>query len=109
MNRAVLLILLFASTGCAPCGFDSAIVSGEVTDQAGEPLGGGLVQLIPSDGATEEVGIFGDGRYEASVLAGSYEVVAYDADEQCYSEIHPIEVEGCDELTVNLQLVDCFR
>lgn len=109
MNRALLLLALLTSTGCAPCGYDSAIVSGEVLGQDGEPLEGGLVQLIPTDGATEEVGIFGDGRYEASVLAGPYEVVAYDEDEQCYSEIRPIEVEGCDELTLNLQLVDCFR
>ena len=103
------LFLTVLLTGCAPCGYETGIVSGTVTDAAdGLAVDGGSVQLIPTTGETLEATIFGSGLYEASVQAGSYEVVGYDVSGECFSAIFVIEVEPCDEITVDLQIIDCF-
>jgi len=107
MRGPTLLLALFVA-GCAPCEFDSAIVRGEVLGQDGEPLPAGLVQLIPTSGETTELTLFGEGFYEGSVAAGDYEVVAYDEAQTCFSEIHEVTVEPCDELVVDLTIVGCF-
>ena len=113
MSRLLLPVLpvLLASllSGCSPCTFDSGIVRGTVDDAAtGMEVEGGTVQLIPITGETTEVSIFGTGLYEASVEAGTYEVVAYDDTGNCFSAIADVEVAPCDELVVNLTIIDCF-
>ena len=106
------LPLLFAALllgACAPCQFDNGIVSGEVTDSAtGDPPPGGFVELTPIGGEPTEAGIFGEGLYEASVAAGEYQVIAWDEPRTCFSAISSISVEPCDEVTVDLVLIDCF-
>ncbi len=110
MSRLPLLVL-FASvlSSCSPCTFDSGIVRGTVEEATtGLEIEGGIVQLIPVTGETTEVSIFGTGQYEASVGAGIYEVVAYDESGNCFSAIADVEVEPCDELVIDLTIIDCF-
>ncbi|MCO4771420.1 MAG: hypothetical protein KDA24_15400 [Deltaproteobacteria bacterium] len=96
-------------TACAPCEFDSGIVRGTVTDAADDSqLDGGSVELTPLTGDVIEASIFGQGAYEASVPSGTYEVVAYDSAGECFSAIRDLEVEGCDELVIDFQIIDCF-
>ena len=94
---------------CSPCGYDSGIVGGQVTNaDDGLALDGGRVQLIPDSGETIEATIFGSGQFEASVPSGSYTMVAYDADDACYSLESIVEVAPCDELEFTIEIVDCF-
>lgn len=110
MSRLLLFVLLASLLpGCSPCTFDAGIVRGTVEDaDTGLEIEGGTVQLIPVTGETTEVSIFGTGQYEGSVEAGTYEVVAYDETGNCFSAIADVEVEPCDELVINLTIIDCF-
>ena len=110
MHLKLLLCLAALSlSACAPCQYDNGIVSGELTDSTtGDPVEDGLVHLTPSTGDVIVVNVFGDGLYEASVPAGTYEVVGWSADEQCFSAIADLTFEPCDEPIVDLVLIDCF-
>jgi hypothetical protein len=110
MRHSLLVpVLCLSLAGCSPCGYDTGIVAGQVSDAAdGLAIDGGTVQLIPTSGETLQVAIFGSGRFEASVPAGTYTVVAYDSDDACYSLETPVTVEPCDDLELALEIVDCF-
>ncbi len=96
-------------SACAPCEYENGVVSGELTDSAtGDPVEGGLVRLTSNSGDEIEVSVFGEGLYEASAPAGTYEVVGWSADEQCFSAIAELTFEPCDEPIVDLVLIDCF-
>ena len=106
--RALALSGLWALAACAPCEYDNGIVRGELTGLDGLGLEGGHVQLVPGTGEARQVSVFSDGLFEASVGAGSWEVIGWNADESCFSEITAIDVEPCDEVVTDLVIVDCF-
>lgn len=109
MRPICLLFVLALLPACAPCAYDNGIVSGEVTDSAtGDPSEGGSVELTPTGGEPITVGIFGEGLYEASVPAGEYQVIGWNATDDCFSAISTITVDPCDEVIVDLTLIDCF-
>ena len=95
--------------GCAPCSFDNGIVRGQVLGLDGLPLAAGRVQFVPTSGEARDAAISGDGFYEASLPAGSWEVIGWDADDACFSPIATLDLAACDERVVDLALSDCFR
>ena len=110
MHPIRLLVLLLLLPACAPCAYDNGIVSGAVTEAPdGDPAEGGHIEITPDGtGTVIEANIFGDGLYEASVPAGDYDVVAWNSDATCFSAITTVTVAPCDELTVDLTIIDCF-
>ncbi len=108
-SRPVAFFFSALLVGCAPCGYETGIVSGSVSDAAdGLALEGGTVEITSATGEALVVNVFGSGLYEASVQAGPYEVVAYDISGECFSAISEIEVDPCGEVTADLQIIDCF-
>ena len=107
--RSLLIACLLVIPACAPCAYDNGIVSGVVTDSAtGDPAEAGRVEFTITGGAPTDVGVFGDGLFEASLPAGEYQVVAWNDDDTCFSAISTITVAACDELELDLSLIDCF-
>ena len=106
--RRLLVLVGFLSSGCAPCAYDNGILRGQLTGEDGLGLEDGRVRLVSGTGEEREVSVFSDGQYEASLPAGSWEVVGWDAGDTCFSAISVIELAPCDELVVDLELVDCL-
>ena len=61
-----------------------------------------------TSGEPIEASVFGEGLYEASVPAGDYQVVGWNADQDCFSALSAITVDPCDEIIVDLVIIDCF-